>query len=235
MPFGSSPAEPSDQSSLAHERRMFSLIRWKLAALNVAVLLIILVVLESGVYMILSRSIYERVDSTLLSRADQVIRSGQVRDPVRTMTFPARTAALAAEGLFYLVMDEKGLVIINPQSVPIEELSADRAPLDAAMSEGPDLRTVYLADGQRIRLYTVAVRTDTGRVAASCRLAGPWSRKSMRSAWSSCFSWPPACWAYSWQPRADSFWPSAPSSPSAWPSAGSRTSSRTPRTSCALR
>ena len=42
---------------LVHERRMFNSIRWRLVALNVLVLTIILVVLELGVYSILFRSI----------------------------------------------------------------------------------------------------------------------------------------------------------------------------------
>ena len=214
---------------------MFSLIRWQLAALNVAVLLIILVLLESGVYI-------NPVPQHLRARGQHPAQQSRPGDPQRPgarsgahLTFPARTAALAAEGLFYLVMDEKGLVIINPQSVPMDELSADRAPLDAAMSEGPDLRTVYLADGQRIRLYTVAVRTDTGRVSGILQVGRPLeSEEHALRMVELLFCWP-ACWEYSWPRRAGSFWPSARSFPSAGPSAGSRTLWRMPLTSCALR
>ncbi|MDP3046473.1 MAG: hypothetical protein Q8O07_03255, partial [Chloroflexota bacterium] len=83
---------------------MFNSIRWRLVALNILVLTIILVVLELGVYSILYRSIYDRVDATLLSRAEQVIRIGQFRDPVRSAAFPLRAADAAAEGLFFLLL-----------------------------------------------------------------------------------------------------------------------------------
>lgn len=173
MPFGSSQPERDHLTSIAREREIFSPIRWRLTALNLAVLLIILVILESGIYVILSRNIYERVDSTLVSRAEQVIRSGQLRDPLRTMTFPSRIAAATAEGLFYLVLDEQGIVVVNPQAVPLEDLTEIRSPMEAALSGGPDLRTVSLGDGQTVRLYTIAVRNEPGRVTGILQVGRP--------------------------------------------------------------
>jgi two-component system sensor histidine kinase CiaH len=152
---------------------MFNAIRWRLVALNVLVLTIILVVLELGVYSILYRSIYDRVDATLLGRAEQVIRIGQFRDPVRSTAFPFRAADAAAEGLFFLLLDEKGIVVINPQAVPLEDLAEDRESLDQAMAGRPDLRTIRLSGGQRVRLYTVALRGDAGRLAGVLQVGRP--------------------------------------------------------------
>jgi len=165
--------EDRNQASLAHERRMFNAIRWRLVALNVLVLTVILALLEVGVYAFLYRSVYERVDSTLLSRADQVIRAGQFRDPSRSMTFPMRTADVAAEGLFFLLLDERGIVIVNPQAVPLEDLTEDKESLDEALAGRADLRTVTLTGGQRVRLFTVALRGDAGRVTGILQVGRP--------------------------------------------------------------
>jgi two-component system sensor histidine kinase CiaH len=172
MSLGSS-RESSEPVPLVHERRMFNSIRWRLVALNVLVLTIILVVLELGVYSILYRSVYDRVDATLLSRAEQVIRIGQFRDPVRSAAFPFRAADAAAEGLFFLLLDDKGIVVVNPQAVPLEDLSEDREPLDQALGGKPDLRTIRLSGGQRVRIYTVALRGDGGRVAGILQVGRP--------------------------------------------------------------
>ncbi len=171
--YSESSREGAEPAPLMHERKMFNSIRWRLVALNVLVLTIILVVLELGVYSILYRSVYDRVDATLLSRADQVIRIGQFRDPVRSAAFPLRAADAAAEGLFFLLLDDKGIVVINPQAVPLEDLAEDRDSLDQALAGKPDLRTIRLAGGQRVRLYTIALRVDSGRVAGILQVGRP--------------------------------------------------------------
>ena len=172
MSFGNS-RRSGEPVPLVHERRMFNSIRWRLVALNVLVLTIILVVLELGVYSILFRSIYDRVDATLLSRAEQVIRIGQFRDPVRSAAFPLRAADAAAEGLFFLLLDDKGIVVINPQTVPLEDLAEDKESLDQALAGKPDLRTIRLSGGQRVRIYTIALRGDAGRVAGILQVGRP--------------------------------------------------------------
>jgi signal transduction histidine kinase len=157
----------------ARERLMFSRIRWRLAALNVVILTVILAFLESGVYVVLSRSMYDRVDSTLISRAEQVMRTGQMRDPLRSMIFPSRVAGAVEEGLFFLILDEKGVVVINPQAIPLEEFAGDGAALAPAAAGMPDLRTVGLENGQRVRIYTVAMRGDSGRVTGLLQVGRP--------------------------------------------------------------
>lgn len=147
-----------------HERLMFSRIRWRLAALNVIILIFILALLESGVYVVLSRSIYDRVDATLIGRAEQVLRTSPMRDPIRSMIFPARVAGAVEEGLFFLILDEKGAVVINPQDIPLDEFASGVTSIAAGEGGTPDLRTIGLANGQKVRVYTVTMRSESGRV-----------------------------------------------------------------------
>ncbi len=155
------------------ERQMFSHIRWRLAALNVFILTVILALLEFSVYVVLSRSIYDRVDATLIGRAEQVLRSGQMRDPLRTLIFPARVAGAAEEGIFYLILDEKGVVVINPQAVPLDELADAGSAPESVLSGAPDLRTIGLTSGQRVRIYTVALRGEAGRITGMLQVGRP--------------------------------------------------------------
>jgi len=153
------------------ERKMFNAIRWRLAALNVLVLTIILAALEVGIYLILSHNLYNRVDNLLLGQANQLARLDVYRDFFRWGRFPARPAPAEMEGMFYMVLDERGIVVVNPQTISLANLP-DRDSINQAMTGGPVLRTVRLEDGQRVRLYTVALR-EGNRVTGILQIGRP--------------------------------------------------------------
>lgn len=144
------------------ERKMFNAIRWQLALLNALVLTVILAILEIGIYIILSSSLYRRVDNLLLSQANQLARLEVYRNFFRWGRFPSRPAPIAMEGMFYLVLDEQGIIIVNPQAISLDNLP-DKESITQAVAGEPVLRTVHLGDGQRVRLYTVAMR-EGGRI-----------------------------------------------------------------------
>lgn len=153
------------------ERKMFNTIRWQLALLNVLVLSVILAALEVGIYIILSRSLYKRVDDLLLSQANQLARLDVYRNFFRWGRFPARPAPAEMEGMFYLVLDERGIIIVNPQAISLDGLP-DKESITQAVAGEPVLRTVHLGGGQRVRLYTVAMK-EGGRVMGVLQIGRP--------------------------------------------------------------
>ncbi len=138
------------------EARLFRGIRWRLMAWNLLVLAAILAILGLGVFALVSQRLQAEGDQALRARAD-VIRRGLVllrtvqRDaPLR----PILQQGLAAEGVFYLVVNRGGRVLLNPQDVELDALP-DMAAIAVASKRPYDLRTVRLGDGQLVRLHTV--------------------------------------------------------------------------------
>lgn len=123
---------------------MFNRSRWRLAASFALVLSLILAVLGTAVYFSLARSLEDEVDRDLQVRGDQMAASLRQLD---ASNLRAGREGYSG-GLFYLVIDNAGQVLANPQKVTLDPgLSLPRA-ADAS----PYLFTVSI-DNQPTRLY----------------------------------------------------------------------------------
>jgi two-component system, OmpR family, sensor histidine kinase CiaH len=99
-------------------KEMFAPIRWRLVALTMLVVGLILLVLGSAVYIAMSRSLLEQVDRNLASRAEDAANNPRAFLSGQGDFDRARYRG----GIFYIVLDGDGRVLANPQQVETSEL-----------------------------------------------------------------------------------------------------------------
>lgn len=78
--------------------------------------------------------------------------------------FPLVTYDGELAAIFVLPLDVSGHVLFNPNPQTVL-LPPDRQALESALTEGSDWRTVTLADGQRVRLFTARLTRPDGPAA----------------------------------------------------------------------
>ncbi len=122
---------------------MFREIRWRLVALSIGVVALILALAGTAVYAVLAHSLVADVDRELATRGELAA--------ARLVERPGDDYQFAREGYiggwFYLLVDGHGALISNPQRVHLEASSTAGFPL-----AGPRFETIDLDDGPA-RLY----------------------------------------------------------------------------------
>src|SRR3990170_4366317 len=124
---------------------MFTRIRWRMVGWSMLVLGLVLVVLGTVVYLLLSNGLMDEVDRNLTSRAEEIGASDR--------EFGEHATRLGHEGysggLFYLAVDTTGRVLADPQGVSLASLGF---PENLPSGDAPVYKTITL-DGDPTRLY----------------------------------------------------------------------------------
>jgi len=151
-------------SASDQEARLFRGTRWRLVGWNLLVLGAILLILGVSIFALTSYRLRTEGDQLLRARTE-VLRRGLVLLRAVQRDAPLRPVlrGVVAEGVFYLVVDRRGHVLLNPQDVELGVLP-DMAAVAVATRRPNDLRTVDLGDGQLVRLYTVPLGEQYGGV-----------------------------------------------------------------------
>jgi two-component system, OmpR family, sensor histidine kinase CiaH len=150
--------DPAAAESLAADSRLIRTVRWRLVLWSGLSTLLVLAVLGAALYLVVARNLEANGISQLAARSAEFAHRPDPRSgPGQGFSFGG-----GSSGTFALIADDSGQAV-GPGSFFIPEAFPIKAGIDAARTNGVDIRTMVV-DGTPIRVRTEKADSNIGTV-----------------------------------------------------------------------
>ncbi len=144
-------------------------LRFRLTFWYTVLLAVVLLIFALGFHMVVAQALYNEVDSTIRSQAEQVVAVFEVNiDPMRSRL--PNTAIVFASQVFAQATSVEGAVIDTSPSLGEETLALPDSVLQQNL-QGESAFYDWLSSSATMRVYSAPVRTPDGKVVATVQVA----------------------------------------------------------------